>query len=126
LPFQWRGTELRDFEQFAGGGKPNILPIIQIILARGPEALEAWVGAIKGWDFKRVVPAHLDAPLDIGPAEFAATFDQAYGRGKNEVRSCDEDVQFLRRAEEGPLNFSVYRSPLGTLRGAAGECGLRA
>ena len=126
LPFQWRGTELRDFEQFAGGGKPNILPIIQIILARGPEALEAWVGAIKGWDFKRVVPAHLDAPLDIGPAEFAATFDQAFGRGKNEVRSCDEDVQFLRRAEEGPLNFSVYRSPLGTLRGAAGECGLRA
>ena len=73
LPFRWRATERRDFEQFAAGGKPNILPIIQIILARGPEALDAWVATIKGWDFEQVVPAHLDAPLKIGPAEFAAT-----------------------------------------------------
>ena len=113
-----------DFEQFAGGGKPNILPIIQIILARGPEALEAWVGAIKGWDFKRVVPAHLDAPLEVGFRDFAATFDFAFGDGKNEVRSCDEDVRFLRKAEEGVLSFSVYESPYGTLRGKAGPCGL--
>ena len=125
LPFRWRDTELQDFEQFAAGGKPNILPIIQIILARGPEALNEWVGTVTSWDFKRVVPAHLNAPLNIGPVEFAATFHRAFGRGKNEVRSCDEDVQFLRKAEEGVLNFSVYKSPLGTLRGATGECGLR-
>ena len=53
-------------------------------------------------------------------------FDAAFGRSRNEVRACDEDVQFLRKAEEGVLNFSVYRSELGTLRGATGECGLRA
>ena len=126
LPFQWRDTELRDFEQFSAGGKPNILPIIQIILARDPEALNRWLGVVKTWDFDRVIPAHLDAPLDIGPQEFAATFDFAFGDKKNEVRSCDEDVEFLRKAENGVLNFSVYKTPLGTLRGKTGGCGLRA
>ena len=81
---------------------------------------------VKTWDFDRVIPAHLDAPLDIGPQEFAATFDFAFGDKKNEVRSCDEDVEFLRKAENGVLNFSVYKTPLGTLRGKTGGCGLRA
>ena len=127
LPFQWRdaGTELRAFKQFSAEGKPQMLPIIQIILARGPEALEEWLNRIKSWDFNKVIPAHLDAPLEMGPTEFAATFEQAFGEGKNKVRSCDEDVEFLRKAEEGPLKFSVYASPLGTLRGASG-CNLRA
>ena len=40
---------------------------------------------IKQWDFVRVVPAHLDAPLSVGPAEFAETFEFAF-KGKNQVR----------------------------------------
>ncbi|QDZ18396.1 hypothetical protein A3770_01p09140 [Chloropicon primus] len=128
LPFEWRDTELKDFEQFSQGGRPNILPIIQIILARDPAAVFAWLDRMsaKGWDFQSVVPAHLDAPLDIGLKEFAATFDFAFGDKKNEVRSCDEDVEFLRKAEEGALNFSVYKTPYGTLSGKTGPCQLRA
>ncbi len=44
-------------------------------------------------------------------------------KGVNEVRFCDEDVKFLREAEDGFLNFSVYKSKLGTLRGRS-DCGL--
>ena len=124
LPFQWRDTESLDFAQFSAKGKPNVLPIIQIILARDPPAVSAWLDEMKAWDFERVVPAHLDAPLEVGFRDFAATFDFAFGDGKNEVRSCDEDVRFLRKAEEGVLSFSVYESPYGTLRGKAGPCGL--
>lgn len=40
---------------------------------------------VKQWDFVRVVPAHLDAPLSVGPAEFAETFEFAF-KGKNQVR----------------------------------------
>lgn len=119
LPFRWReGMDIKAFEAYSAEGKPTIFTIIQIILARGDsgQATQRWVDTVKEWDFKRVVPAHLDAPLSIGPAEFAQTFD-FIREGRNQVRFCDEDVAFLRKAEEGVLRFSVYKSKLGALVG---------
>lgn len=121
-PFSWGPDEIKDFERFSANGKPTILPIIQIILARGPEEVTRWLNVVTKWDFERVVPMHLDAPLALKPSQFEETFDFVK-KGKNEVRFCDEDVSFLRAAENGPLNFSVYKSSLGTLRGE--NCGLR-
>ncbi len=152
LPFSWRGTEGKAFETFSQGGKPTVLPIIQIILARGSDggAARQWVEKITGsggsvgsgssgssgsegggssessasgggggWNFERVVPQHLNAPLVIGPKEFREAFAFAFN-GRNDVRFCDEDVKFLRSAEEGFLSFSVFDSKLGVLRGKEG------
>ncbi len=115
-PFSWGDDELKDFETFSAGGKPTILPIIQIILSRNPDEVQRWLNVVTKWDFKRVIPAHLDAPLAIGPSQFEDAFGFVKS-GKNEVRFCDEDVEFLRKAEEGPLSFSVYKTSLGVLRG---------
>ena len=122
-PFSWKDTEELDFARYSAGGKPTILPIIQIILARGPDQVKEWLNVVTQWDFTTVIPAHLDAPLKLKPAEFAAAFSFVE-EGRNQVRFCDEDVAFLRAAEEGPLSFSVFDSPLGTLRGKDGKCGL--
>lgn len=117
MPFTWGEDEVKDFDRFSNGGKPTILPIIQIILSRGPDEIERWLNVVTKWDFNTVIPAHLDAPLyNVGPKEFEETFSFVKS-GKNEVRFCDEDVEFLRKAEEGPLSFSVYKSSLGVLRG---------
>lgn len=116
MPFTWGEDEMKDFQTFSAEGKPTVLPIIQIILSRDPEEVQRWLKVVTAWDFKTVTPAHLDAPLAIGPSEFGQAFDFVK-LGKNEVRFCDEDVEFLRKAEEGPLNFSVYKSSLGVLRG---------
>ena len=116
MPFTWGDDEMKDFETFSAQGKPTVLPIIQIILSRGPDEVKRWLDVVTQWDFKSVIPAHLDAPLAIGPSEFKQPFDFVYS-GKNNVRFCDEDVEFLRKAEEGPLSFSVYKSNLGVLRG---------
>ena len=125
-PFEWRSpeSERKAFDVFSDGGKPTILPIIQIILSRGESGAETqkWVQKVKKWDFERVVPAHLDAPLKIGPAEFTRPFDYILS-GKNTVRFCDEDVKFLRIAEEDFIGFTVYDSKLGALRGRT-DCGL--
>jgi hypothetical protein len=115
-PFSWKDSELDDFERFSAGGRPTILPIIQIILARGPKEVSEWLEKVTKWNFVRVIPAHLDSPLAIGPTEFAEAFDFVKS-GRNEVRFCDEDVSFLRKAEEGVLGFSVYPTSLGVLRG---------
>jgi len=121
-PFKWdEESEVKSFEAFSANGKPTILPIIQIIISRAPEATQEWVDTVSGWDFERVVPAHLDAPLAIGPAQFAETF-AFLRKGRNEVRFCDEDVALLRNLEAGLLRFSVYKTKLGYLRGQ--PCGL--
>jgi hypothetical protein len=130
MPVSWNdpAKELEAFHAYAGtsggddgGGvkyKPTIYTIVQIILSRGNSGQDtlAWVDKVQQWDFERVIPAHLDAPLTIGPKEFAATYD-FIRKGRNEVRYCDDDVAFLRAAEEGVLKFSVYKSDLGPLRG---------
>ena len=85
-------------------------------------SLRRWVSTVQRWDFERVVPAHLDAPIALGPAQFAEPFDFARGGG-NEVRFCDEDVALLREAERGPLAFSVGKTELGPLTGAACDLG---
>ena len=126
LPFSWKSedAELKAFNVYSRSGTPTIFPIIQIILARGNsgEATLEWVKKVAKWPFRRVIPQHLDAPLALGPEEFTKTF-AFIEKGINEVRFCDEDVKFLREAEEGFLNFSVYKSNLGTVRGNP-YCGL--
>lgn len=125
-PFHWRGdeAETQSFARYSADGRPTLLPIIQIILNRGvgDGSLRRWVDAVRRWDFERVVPAHLDAPLALGPAQFAEPFEFARNGG-NEARFCDEDVALLRQAEKGPLAFSVGKTSTGPLTGASCDLG---
>ena len=68
------------------------------------------------------MPAHLDAPIAIGPKEFAEPFQFARNGG-NEIRFCDEDIALLREAEKGPLSFSVGKTTLGPLTGSSCDLG---
>ncbi len=120
-PFTWGVDEERDYETFAANGKPTVLPIIQIILSRNPDEVRRWLDVVTKWDFNKVIPMHLDAPIAVGPQGLEDAF--LFLNGRNQVRFCDEDVRFLRLAEDGPLNFSVYKTPLGTLKGD--PCGLQ-
>mmetsp|Transcript_19983 Transcript_19983/g.32507 ORF Transcript_19983/g.32507 Transcript_19983/m.32507 type:complete len:367 (-) Transcript_19983:86-1186(-) len=124
-PFAWREeSALESFKTYSANGKPALLPIIQIILNRGvgDGSLQRWLDTVRQWDFQRVVPAHLDGPLDIGPDQFVEPFQFATS-GRNEIRFCDEDVALLREAEAGVLNFSVFKTKLGYLRGTACKLG---
>ena len=126
-PFTWRPADERaSFDRYSGGGKLTLLPIIQIILNRGVAdgSLKDWVDRVTKWNFDTVVPAHLDAPLRAGPADFAKPFDFAKDGG-NVARFCDEDVALLREAERGPLSFSVAKTTTGPLTGDP-TCGLGA
>jgi hypothetical protein len=75
MPLGWKSPEkeLEAFNAYAANGKPTIYTVVQIILSRGDSgrALQEWVDKVTQWDFERVIPQHLDAPLNIGPKEFA-------------------------------------------------------
>lgn len=122
LPFTWKASTSEAFRRFSAGGKPVVAPIIQIIMSRAPEATQRWVDTVGGWGFERVIPAHFDAPLAVGPREFKEAYS-FLKKGRNEVRFCDEDVAFVRGALEGlPPDLALYPTPLGPLRGP--RCGL--
>ena len=85
-------------------------------------ASAAWVDKVLSWDFERVIPAHFDAPVKATPTTLRPAFGFLQA-GVNEVRFCDEDVQFLREALEGlPPDLALFDTPLGPLRGK--PCGL--
>ena len=46
LPFTWRPSTRRAFDAFRDGGKPVVVPIIQIIYSRAPEAASAWLDKV--------------------------------------------------------------------------------
>lgn len=119
LPFTWRESTTRAFEAFSDDGKPTVAPIIQIILSRNPEATKQWIDKICTWRFDKVIPAHFDAPLGIGPEAFRGAFGFITA-GKNEVRFCDEDVAFIRDQIDGleaTPDLALYKTPLGSLKG---------
>ncbi|GMH59768.1 hypothetical protein TrST_g1589 [Triparma strigata] len=124
-PFSWRPSEIESFEKYSAGGRPTLLPIIQIILNRGlaDGSLREWVEKVKRWDFDLVIPQHLDAPLALTPAQFASPFESFSKNGGNEMRFCDEDVALLREAERGPLAFSVGKTANGPLTGVKCDLG---
>jgi len=124
-PFSWRPSEVESFAKYSAQGQPTLLPIVQIILNRGlaDDSLQAWVEKVKRWEFDTVVPQHLDAPLALTPAQFAASFEAFPRNGGNEVRFCDEDVALLREAERGPLKFSVGKTASGPLTGVPCDLG---
>jgi len=64
---------MKDFETFSAGGKPTVLPIIQIILSRNTQEVER-LNVVTKWNIKRVIPMHLDAPLSLQPSEFKEAF----------------------------------------------------
>ena len=65
-------------ESFARLRQPKLLvpPILQtIVLNKRPTIARAWVRRVAQWPFRRIIPAHLEAPIPVGPAEFVSAFD---------------------------------------------------
>ena len=120
LPFTWTSKAPAAFAALRDDGRPVVAPIIQIILARQPDAARAWVSTLCSWDFQRVVTAHFDAPIQAGPAELRRTFAflTAEGDAQGRGRFCDADAEFLREKLAGlPDDLALYPSALGPLRG---------
>ncbi len=75
FPFKWRENWQRSFELLRGNGRLFVAPILQtIILNRSPQQTLKWADQVANWNFERVIPCHLDAPIDATPQEFRQAF----------------------------------------------------
>jgi len=65
-------------DSFARLTKPKLLvpPILQtIVLNKRPATARVWINRVARWPFRSIIPAHLQAPVAAGPADFVAAFD---------------------------------------------------
>ncbi len=74
-PFQWQPHWPQAFQALHQGGRPQVAPVLAtLILNRGQVALKNWVEAVSRWQFERVIPCHLTAPIALGPEGFRQVF----------------------------------------------------
>lgn len=74
-PFRWLADWHRSFEALCGNGRLFVAPVLQtLILNRDPQGTIAWANQIARWEFERIIPCHLDAPLAATPQQFRQAF----------------------------------------------------
>jgi hypothetical protein len=100
-PFRWESDWQASFYALHGGGRPFVAPVLQtLILNRDIKDVQAWVEQVSRWQFEQVVPGHLAAPIQAGPAEFRAAFDFVYSGDRGGDRPLPaKEFEFLREIE---------------------------
>lgn len=74
-PFQWKPNWEESFRALRGEGRLFVAPILQtLILCRSPWDVLAWANRVASWDFQRIIPGHLDAPIYATPQQFREAF----------------------------------------------------
>jgi len=75
-PFRWQPDWSQSFQALHNGGQLQVAPILKtLIFNRGPAAVLDWAKAVATWQFERIIPAHLEAPIAATPAQFLEAFE---------------------------------------------------
>ena len=75
--FTWDPSWKQAFDNLCA--KPLFVPPILQVLAfpRRRDEVRAWTERVASWDFERIIPSHLDGPINAGPKEFAQAVETA-------------------------------------------------
>lgn len=74
-PFQWTPDWKRCFNALHAGGRIFVAPILQaLILNRAPSETIQWANTVAKWNFQRIIPCHLEAPVAASPSQFRQAF----------------------------------------------------
>lgn len=100
-PFRWRQGWQRSFQALRGDGRLFVAPILQaLILNRAPRETIDWADTVANWEFERVIPCHLDAPIEANGYQFR----QAFAFLEQRLDGCalpEADFQLLREIDNG-------------------------
>jgi hypothetical protein len=75
FPFRWKSGWKDSFDALQGGDRPFVAPVLQtLILNRAPQATLDWVNRVSAWEFQRIIPCHLQAPIQANWRQFRQAF----------------------------------------------------
>jgi hypothetical protein len=114
FPFRWKDGWQRSFEALCGNGRLFVAPILQtLILNRGSKETIDWANQVAQWDFHRIIPCHLAAPIEASPAQFRQAFDFLDSTHTGEKSAAnvpllpEEDFELLRDIEQALNRFKI-------------------
>jgi hypothetical protein len=101
FPFKWKSDWQQSFEALRGGGRLFVAPILQaLILNRAPRETIDWANKVASWDFQRIIPCHLDSPIEATPSQFRQAFAFLEKQGNIIEPLPEEDFAYLRQLSE--------------------------
>lgn len=104
FPFRWKNGWEQSFAALQGNGRPFVAPILQqLILNRAPEATLAWVKTVAQWDFLRILPCHLEAPIAATATDFQRAFaflEPAIGANPSQSLLPAADFELLQAIDD--------------------------
>ncbi|GAB4301476.1 MAG: DUF4336 domain-containing protein [Oscillatoriaceae cyanobacterium] len=98
FPFQWWYNWQQSFDALS---YPHLLvaPILQtLILNRAPKATLDWADKVASWNFQRIIPCHLDAPIAAEPRQFRQAFGFLEKSGTSHSLP-EADLAFMKRLD---------------------------
>uniref|UniRef100_A0A1D2ABJ0 Uncharacterized protein n=1 Tax=Auxenochlorella protothecoides TaxID=3075 RepID=A0A1D2ABJ0_AUXPR len=112
LVLYFRPGDLRDPRASFGALAERLIvgPVLRVLVFPAiSAAARDWVGAMCGeWDFRRVIPAHFDAPVRAGPADLRAAFQFLWDGPEGAVEAVERPALgwagLLRRLRPGGVN----------------------
>jgi hypothetical protein len=117
-PFRWQPGWQMAFTALRGGGRLFVAPVLQtLIFNRGSQQVLAWADEVAKWQFERIIPCHLDAPVVANPQQFRAAFrfletQPSPQLGAHDIFPLPEvDFSLLRDLEQGLTRRGVTPPP---------------
>ncbi|MGF1522728.1 MAG: DUF4336 domain-containing protein [Leptolyngbyaceae cyanobacterium] len=100
-PFRWQAHWEKSFQTLHDGARPFVAPVLQtLIFNRDVSGVWDWVNRVGQWGFERVIPCHLEAPLNMRPNDFRTAFEFLTRDAlQNKQTATAEDFQFLWELE---------------------------
>jgi hypothetical protein len=108
-PFQWQNNWGRSFAALHGDGHLFVAPILQtLILNRAPKETLNWASQVALWQFERIIPCHLQAPINATSQQFRQAFSflekypaiSAGAFNSNTYPLPEQDFQLLQELDE--------------------------
>lgn len=120
FPFKWKDDWKQSFDALRGGGRLFVAPILQtLILNRSPLETLDWADKVASWNFHRIIPCHLDSPIEASPRQFRQAF--AFLEKKPRVGEAviesesqplpEQDFRLLRELDENLTRFRITPPP---------------
>jgi Domain of unknown function (DUF4336) len=102
FPYRWKQGWEASFERLRQGGEPVVAPILrQLILHRAQGVTRGWVDRVASWDFERMIPCHLDGPIEAGPEAFRRAFEPLLEGEDENILADADDLRLLRQIRSG-------------------------
>ena len=113
-PFRWQPDWAQSFQALHNGGQLQVAPILKtLIFNRGPAAVLDWAKAVATWQFERIIPAHLEAPIAATPAQFLEAFEFLRAATDPPPPLPGADFELLLQIEQLLLSRGIARPRQG-------------